>query len=363
MTRQNQGARASRPDGCAGAHHRPRVAILGDGLEAPPGLAETVSQLRDHGVPGFELELLGTDAGVDRRLTERRYDLIHICGPGAAGVAALPIARAIGVPVTISVHAESPAGAQVEAVLRACRLVLSPSRFADQRLRAAGVTDTQLVRWAPGVDLARFSPACYSPDAMPAGGAGATARINVLYAGSLTAAKGVGLLADAFLLAHDRDPRLHLVLAGRGIEEERLRHRLGGAATFLGWLDRDEFPRTLASAELLVLASTAETFGRIVLEAQASGLPVLAVNAGAAAELIESGRSGCLVEPSEPALAEAIRWLARRATLRERLATGGLLAVRQRTWERSLAGLGAGWTQALAANAADHADVEVARVA
>ena len=374
-----------------GGGDRPRVAILADGLEVLPGLADTVAQLRDRGVPGFELEVIGTDAGVDRRLpavaelrtaylpeaalgvpsllaiaaalTERRYDLIHVCGPGPCGIAALAIAWVRDVPVTASVHAELPAGVPVERFLRGCVRVLSPSRFADQQLRGAGVTDAQLVRWEPGVDLGRFTPACYSPDAMPAGGAGATARINVLYAGSLTATKGVGLLADAFLLAHDRDPRLHLVLAGRGPEEQRLRRRLGSAATFLGWLDSDELARTLASAELFVLASATETFGRIVLEAQASGLPVLAVDAGGGAELIESGRTGCLVEPSEPALAEAMRWLARRATLRERLATGGLLAVRQRTWERSLGVLANGWSQALVAGAAGGAEVEVARVA
>jgi glycosyltransferase involved in cell wall biosynthesis len=359
MERHNEWARDTRPDG-----DRPRVAVLADGLGTLPALAETVAQLRERGVPGFELDVFGPDAGLDRGLPARsRYDLIHVCGPGPSGVAVLPTAWAMGVPVTTSVHAELPAGTPVEAFLRGCRRVLSPSRFADQWLRAAGVGEAKLGRWEPGVDLGRFSPAYFSPEAMPAAGAGATARINVLHAGSLTAAKGVGLLADAFLMAHDRDPRLHLVLAGRGPEEDRLRHRLGVAATFLGWLDPDELARALASADLFVLAGAAEACGRIVLEAQASGVPVLAVDSGGASELIESGRSGCLVEPSEVALAQAIRWLARRATVRERLATGGLVAVRPRTWERSLSQLADGWTRALAEPAIAEAPPEVARVA
>jgi phosphatidylinositol alpha 1,6-mannosyltransferase len=84
-----------------------------------------------------------------------------------------------------------------------------------------------------------------------------------------------------------------------------------------------------------------------VLEAQASGLPVLAVDGSGASELIESGRSGCLV-PSDPyALAGAIRGLARRGALQDRLATGGLLAVAQRSWERSLQQLASGYARAL----------------
>jgi len=84
-------------------------------------------------------------------------------------------------------------------------------------------------------------------------------------------------------------------------------------------------------------------FGETTVAAQASGLPVLAVAGGAAEELIESGRSGLLVPHGAGPLSEAIGWLARRATLRERLATGGLLAVRARSWERSLAQLTAAW--------------------
>lgn len=137
------------------------------------------------------------------------------------------------------------------------------------------------------------------------------------------------------------------MLAGAGSEERRLRFRLGAAASFVGWLEDDRLAEVYASADLLVFPGSTDTFGRVVLEAQASGLPVLAVDAGGARELIENGRSGCLVAPEPAALASAIRGLARRATLQDRLATGGLLAVRERSWERSLAQLAAGYARAL----------------
>lgn len=173
--------------------------------------------------------------------------------------------------------------------------------------------------------LERFSPARYASELLPAG-------FNVLYAGALSRENGIDLLAEAFLIARDRDSRLHLVLAGRGREEDALRVRLGAAATFLGGLAGDALARVYASADLLVIPSAGDTLGGLILQAQASGLPILAVDAGAPPELIEDGRSGCLVAPDAPALAIAIRGLASRAALRERLATGGLLAVRERSW-------------------------------
>jgi glycosyltransferase involved in cell wall biosynthesis len=125
-----------------------------------------------------------------------------------------------------------------------------------------------------------------------------------------------------------------------------LRKRLGSEATFLGWVEGDALASTYASADLFVFPSTTDTFGQVILEAQASGLPVLAVRAGGPAELIEDGRTGCLVSPNVDELATAIRGISRRQALLQRLITGALLAVREQTWERSLAELAAGYAKA-----------------
>src|SRR5204862_2984136 len=141
-------------------------------------------------------------------------------------------------------------------------------------------------------------------------------------------------LADAFEAARWRDPRLHLVLAGRGPEEEQLRERLGEHATFLGWLEGKALARVYASADVFLFASQTDTFGQVILEAQASGLPVVAVAAGGPAELIADGRSGTLVPPDARTIASVLVRLAGSHAQRERLASGGIAAVRERTWER-----------------------------
>ncbi len=360
-----------------------RVALVTDGMSAMHGVTRTVAELRERALDGFELEVVGTDADVDRRLpsvaeapipfypdlrlgvpslpaltdalADGRYDLVHVVAPGPAGAAATLLAGVAGLPVVGSYHTELAAYAQLRsgdaryrtamaaalaAFYGACRLVLSPSPAADDSLRQLGLPPERIARWERGVELGRFDPARRVPGLLPG-------EINVLYAGRLTAEKGAGLLADALLDARRRDPRLHLVLAGGGSEEAALRERLGPHATFLGWLEREELARVYASADLFLFASETDTFGQVVLEAQASGLPVVAVARGGPLALIEDGVSGRLCEPHARELASALAQVAASPGRRRRLVAGGRAAAAQRTWERSLAQLVDGYRRAL----------------
>jgi glycosyltransferase involved in cell wall biosynthesis len=172
----------------------------------------------------------------------------------------------------------------------------------------------------------------------------------VLYVGRLTREKGADLLADAFLAARAQDPRLHLCLAGGGPEEGALRERLGEHATFLGWLEGDALARAYAGADLFLFASRTDTFGQVLLEAQASGLPLVAVAEGGPCSIVEDGVTGLLRPPDADALAKALLDLARAPLLRQRLAQRALEAVRERTWERSLGRLADGYRRALGAD-------------
>ena len=89
----------------------------------------------------------------------------------------------------------------------------------DEWLAALGV-EARIGRWDRGVDVERFSPSLRTQEAV-------RGDIRVLYVGRLTKEKGVYLLAEAFLAARARDPRLDLILAGGGPEEQTLREKLG----------------------------------------------------------------------------------------------------------------------------------------
>src|SRR5215208_6187814 len=156
---------------------------------------------------------------------------------------------------------------------RQCAHVLTPSPASDESLVRLGIDREAIGRWGRGVDTSRFDPVLRNPDAY-------SGEIKVLYVGRQTREKGVELLADSFIRAHDADPRLHLLLAGGGPEERMLRERLGDRATFLGWLGGSELPRPYASADIFLFCSRTDTFGQVLVEAVGSGLPVVVADEG-----------------------------------------------------------------------------------
>jgi glycosyltransferase involved in cell wall biosynthesis/predicted metal-dependent phosphoesterase TrpH len=377
---------------------RRRVALIADGIASMHGVTHTIEQIRERGVPSFEVEVIGTDAGVDRRLpaatelelpfyegmtlgvpglpdlvealADGGYDLVHVTAPGPAGVAATLLGRITGVPLLASYHTELAAYAGmrsgdggVEAIARAglgafygaAGAVLSPSPAADRSLLGLGIDEARIGRWERGVDTDRFDPAKADPDAYPG-------ELKVLYAGRMTREKGVDLLAESFLRAHGIDPRLHLLLAGGGPEEEELRDRLGERATFLGWLGGEELACAYASADAFLFASSTDTYGQVILEAAASGLPVVAVAEGGPAALVENRHTGLLCRPDADHLAGSLLQLASSPGLRRKLGAAARAAAAERSWERALGQLAAGYRRALEAHPAA-APQALARVA
>jgi glycosyltransferase involved in cell wall biosynthesis/predicted metal-dependent phosphoesterase TrpH len=367
---------------------RRRVAVIADGIGSMHGVTHTIEQIRERGVPGFEVEIVGTDPGVDRRLpaaaelempfyegmslgvpglpdlvealAEGSYDLVHVTAPGPAGIAATLMSRITGVPLLASYHTEiaTYAGMRskdetLEALTRvglgafysAPGAVLSPSPSADASVVALGADPGRVGRWERGVDTERFDPAKADRDAFPG-------EIKVLYAGRLTREKGIDLLAESFLRAHAADPRLHLLLAGGGPEEGELRERLGEQASFLGWLSGEDLPRAYASADAFLFCSTTDTYGQVILEAAASGLPVVAVAEGGPAALVENRHTGLLCLPDADHLAGALLRLASSPQLRRQLGEAAARAARERSWERSMEQLACGYRRALDAAAA-----------
>ncbi len=367
---------------------RLRVALIADGIGSMHGVSHTIEQIRERGVPGFEVDVIGTDAGVDRRLpaaaelelpfyagmtlgvpglpdlvetlADGGYDLVHVTAPGPAGIAATLLGRITGVPLLASYHTElaayagmrsgdggieAIASAALGAFYGAAGAVLSPSPAADGSLVALGVDAARIGRWERGVDRERFDPAKADRDAYPG-------EIKVLYSGRMTREKGIDLLAESFLRAHRADPRLHLLLAGGGPEEEELRQRLGERATFLGWLGGEELACAYASADVFLFASSTDTYGQVILEAGASGLPVVAVAEGGPAALIENRHTGLLCRPDPDHLAGSLLQLASSPQLRRRLGAAAAEAVRSRSWERALGQLAAGYRRALDVRAA-----------
>jgi glycosyltransferase involved in cell wall biosynthesis/predicted metal-dependent phosphoesterase TrpH len=364
-------------------NQRPRIAIVADGIGTMHGVTRTIEEIRERGIDGFTIEVIGTDPNVDRRLTAvaelgvphyaglhigvpslpaaveainaGRYDLIHVCSPGPSALAAVLVAKSLQTPLVGSYHTElasyaglrsgdarleTMAATALSAFYGQCSLVLSPSGAADAALGRLGIPAARIARWDRGVDVSRFAPERRDPTLYGDG-------IHVLYAGRVAQEKNIDLLADAFEVAHASEPRLRLVIAGDGPEAPRLRARLRDRARWLGWLEGEALATAYASADIFCFASLTDTFGQVVLEAQASGLPVLAADAGGPRDLITAGVDGLLEPPTTDAFAGRLLELAASPLLRARLGRAAARNAGQRTWQRALDRLGGGYATAL----------------
>lgn len=125
----------------------------------------------------------------------------------------------------------------------------------------------------------------------------------VLFVGRLTKIKGVDILLRAFHDALSSAPDANLVIVGRGPEESQLRELQRklklDRVFFLGGVPRDEMPLIYSSCDLLALPSLYEPFGNVVIEAMASGLPVLGSKVGGMADVISNGETGYHLRPGD----------------------------------------------------------------
>jgi glycosyltransferase involved in cell wall biosynthesis len=122
--------------------------------------------------------------------------------------------------------------------------------------------------------------------------------VVLLYAGRLSEEKGVFQLPEVFEAARKANSRVRMVFAGTGPAESRLRELLPDAI-FLGWQPHERLCELYNRADLLLLPSTFDTFGCVVLEAMSCGLPVVAYATKGPADIIDHGVSGFLARTQE----------------------------------------------------------------
>ncbi len=291
--------------------------------------------------------------------------VVHAATPGPMGLAALLVARTLGLPFVASYHTELgeyamhltgdrlAAGVTRRAVrwfYSQAQRVYVPTRATGQGLLEEGIDPSRVYLFGRGADLEAFSPAHRSWTARQRmGGRGATV---VLYVGRISREKGLLALARAFRRAAATRPHLQLVLVGDGPYREELARELAGTRhRFLGPLTGGSLASAYASADMFCLPSATETFGQVVLEAAASALPAIVTDRGGAQESVEHGVTGLVVPADDPAaLAAAIGRLADDPTgcglmgARAREAAG-----RRHGWNEVLSGLVDGYAELLGA--------------
>ena len=233
---------------------------------------------------------------VGRHLREFEPDIVHVVNPVLLGIAAVVAARRAGFPLVASYHTNVARYAAyyrlgflapvIWWLLRrlhgSAAVNLATSSSTCDELRAQGIDRVRL--WPRGVDLDLFAP---RPVEVP----DADRPSVALYVGRLAAEKGLDLLSA--LAAPDQGVRLMLV--GDGPARSELAERFPvPTVTFTGLLHGSALAEAYRSADVFVFPSTTETLGLVMVEALASGLPVLAVDSPASREILASCPAGRL---------------------------------------------------------------------
>jgi glycosyltransferase involved in cell wall biosynthesis len=192
-------------------------------------------------------------------------------------------------------------------------------------------------------------------------------KFVLLHVGRLAAEKGVHKILEAFRVARALLPvgTLRLVIAGGGPDEDALRRAAPADVTFLGVLDHKRaLPELYANADAFVFASLTETLGLVVLEAMASGLPVIATPAGGVADHLRNGENGLAFPANDiDSMAHAMVRLAMDEKLRDELARGARRTAEGLDWEGELDRLGASYHEVCLAHASSVTTIPQQRVA
>jgi phosphatidylinositol alpha 1,6-mannosyltransferase len=273
-----------------------------------------------------------------------RPDVVHVATEFAMGVTGIKIARQLGLPVVASAHTDyekyadrynlgwfMPAGwGYLRWFYRQTASVLCPSSFYERHLNARGIANTGI--WSRGVDADLFHPRHRREDYRRSLGIG-PGDFLVTYVGRIAREKDLDLLVQAWRLLGRRDDA-RLVLVGQGpLERELARLEIPGV--ILAGLKYDlDLSVAYASADLFAFPSTTETFGNVLLEGMASGLPCLAAAAGGVLEFARHGNNAWLVQPhSSEAIATGLERLLRDQELRRSLSAGARRTACERRWD------------------------------
>jgi glycosyltransferase involved in cell wall biosynthesis len=247
---------------------------------------------------------------------------------GFAAAVAKVLARLVGFQVVLIVenHGDFEVSLFLQRRVR-CQnlyrwLMRRTARFALQHadlLRAiSNSTRKQLETWSPGKPIVQFPTWTDIEVFLKAGESDGTREPVILYAGVLTPLKGVHHLLRAFAKVVQEFPEARLEIVGRDenpeyaeeLRQEVLRLGLNGRVSFVGEVPQVELANRMRRSCVFVLPSLSEGLGRVVVEAMATGTPVIGSRVGGIPEMVQEGLTGFLVPPGdEEALAERLRWV------------------------------------------------------
>ncbi len=238
-------------------------------------------------------------------LEEFAPDIVHISVPDLVGLSMQNWAFDHGIPSISTFHTDFPSYLRSYGLnifyaplwnyfswfYRRFRRVLAPTEVVRELLRSHGIENTALLK--RGIDLTQFSP-IYRSEALRKEWGLEPGQAVILFVGRLVWYKGLEEFCRVYECFHEMGglvPRF--VLAGCGPIETELKARMP-QADFRGQLTGMDLAQTYASADLLLFPSGTETYGNVIMEALASGIPVVVSDQGGCREIVTQSQAGLI---------------------------------------------------------------------
>jgi glycosyltransferase involved in cell wall biosynthesis len=270
-------------------------------------------------------------------------DLIHCISPTPLGIVGIDYAYKKRIPVVSSYHthfvayfryyglhpAERLGWNYLRWFYNRCQRTYVPSLSAMNLLNSQGINEVEL--WSRGIDTEKYSPNYRNQQLRKF--LKADNRVILLFVGRLVREKDLDDLVAANDILTRRGHLFKLVIVGDGPMRAELAEKMP-EAFFPGLMSGMQLAEYYASSDIFVFPSTTETFGNVVLEAFASGLPVVGVNKGGVSDLIDHSHTGFLAQANQPSdLADKIELLLADQTLRATMGQAARQFSLKRNWE------------------------------
>lgn len=300
-------------------------------------------------LPEYKLQKLAFPPVLDMidYIDREGFSELVISTPGPVGLTAVAAAKLLGIPSVGIYHTDFPQYARIltedemmETLMWSFMhwfysqvdLVYVNSEFYRQCWIERGFAPSRLAILPRGLDTALFNPSKRDEGFWRKRGARGPV---LLYVGRVSREKELPFLAEVFQELRRRGVRCDLAVVGDGPYLEEMRQAVP-EAVFTGILSGEALGRAYASADLFMFPSTTDTFGNVVIEAQASGLPVLVSDVGGPRELVVKPEQGRVLPANqmEPWV-EAVRELLARPIDRERILAHVAELQDQRSWDRA----------------------------
>ncbi len=281
---------------------------------------------------------------IKRQLKKFKPDVIHITVPDFAGISFMRYARKRGIPILTSFHTDFPAyfksyhiGIFYKPAWKFLKwfynkslVTLAPTEEVIEKLKEKGIQNTKL--WSRGIHLHKFGVTFRSETLRSDWGA--QNKKVILYSGRFVWYKDLATFIGVYRLFKALDSRdVVFVLVGDGPIRDELVKQMPDAV-FPGYLEGEELARVYASADIFLFPSTTETFGNVVLEALASGLPGVVSDVGGCKEIIKKSGAGLVAGARTPRdFYEKCRQLVEDESMYREMQQKGLNYVKKRSWD------------------------------